>query len=322
MGNKDLYNSLCNTEKSLPIFSRDWWLDATCGKANWEVFILQENGFIVASLPIYVPHKGVISMPSFTQTMGPWFAPESEDTKSSRAIEHQHTLCKLLIAEIKAYPHFLQNFNYSITDWLPFYWNGYSQTTKYTYVLNGIDNEDVLLKGMSSNIKRNINRARTQYHISVRKGITTDDFLKVQEMTFKRQNLQIKADLNVLKRLIEVCRERKQGDLWGGYDENGQIHAAAFIVWQESSAWYLAGGNNTELRESGAHSLVLYEGIRYVSHFTKRFDFEGSMLPGVEQFFREFGATQMPYFSISKGKPSLLLRAWMKLGRMLKIDKN
>ena len=39
------------------------------------------------------------------------------------------------------------------------------------------------------------------------------------------------------------------------------------------------------------------------------------MLPGVERFFREFGAIQTPYFQISRGRLSLPLKIRMKLVR-------
>ena len=43
------------------------------------------------------------------------------------------------------------------------------------------------------------------------------------------------------------------------------------------------------------------------------FDFEGSMLEGVEGFFRSFGGVQTPYFRLSKGYIGLwgrLRRKW------------
>ena len=142
-----------------------------------------------------------------------------------------------------------------------------------------------------------------------------NEFLAVQAQTFDRQHVRIKEDTNVLKDLIATCRQRGQGDLWGGYDEQGHLHAAAFIVWQDRSAYYLAGGGNPVYRGSGAQSYVLWECLHFVSQFTTVFDFEGSMLPGVERFFREFGAIQTPFFTISRGKLSLLDRARIKLSK-------
>ena len=39
---------------------------------------------------------------------------------------------------------------------------------------------------------------------------------------------------------------------------------------------------------------------------TKTFNFEGSMLPGVERYFRAFGGKQVPYFCLSKTNHPLL----------------
>lgn len=311
--NKDKYRLLCNTENSFPLFSRDWWLDAACGETKWEVLLTEEKGKILAALPVYIPHRGVISMPPYTQTMGPWFAPESKDTKYTRTLGKRQAICKEFTDVLKSYPHFLQNFNYGITDWLPFYWEGYKQTTRYTYLLNNIRDEHTLWENMSPNIRRNITKAKEKYLITIRKGISIEDFLKIQSMTFKRQHLSTPKRQDVLIKLITACRQRNQGDLWGAYDEKGKLHAVAFIAWQESSAYYLAGGGDPALRASGAHSLLLWECIRYVSQYTPIFDFEGSMIPGVERFFREFGAIQTPFFTITRGNLSLLYRAWLKI---------
>ena len=43
MNIKDKYHLLCNTETSIPIFSRDWWLDTVCGKDKWKVLLVEEK---------------------------------------------------------------------------------------------------------------------------------------------------------------------------------------------------------------------------------------------------------------------------------------
>lgn len=317
MTHKDKYRLLCDTEKNMPIFSRDWWLDTVCGEKNWDILLIEQKGRIQASLPLYIPHTGIVSMPSYTQTLGPWFAPSSPDTKYTTELGRRQEFCKYFTGQLQHHSSFLQNFNYAITDWLPFYWAGYQQTTRYTYLLKNIRNEQAVWENMSPNIRRNITKAQKKHSITIKKGIPVDEFLAIQAQTFDRQNIRIKEDTHVLKELISICRNRKQGDLWGGYDAQGHLHAAAFVVWQDHSAYYLAGGGNPDYRESGAQSLVLWECIRFVSQFTALFDFEGSMLPGVERFFREFGAVQTPFFTISRGKLSLLDRACVKLRKWI-----
>ena len=308
---KDLYRELCSKEDSIPVFSRDWWLDAACGE-DWDAFVMEKKGRVYAAMPLYIPCNNVVSMPHYTQSMGVWFAPAAADTKYSSVLEHRQSICKLFVEQLKPYKSFLQNFGHEFTDWLPFYWDGYSQTTRYTYILNGIKDTDRLFSNMSQQIRRNIRNAEEQT-VTVCNVMDTDEFLKIQSLTFKRQNKRNTQSPDVLRRLIDVSRERGQGDIFGGYDKAGNLHAAAFVVWQNSSAYYIAGGGDPALRSSGAQSLVLWEAIKHVSQYTDTFDFEGSMLPGVERFFREFGAVQTPYFMIYRGQLGLLDRARIKL---------
>ncbi|MDR1336935.1 MAG: GNAT family N-acetyltransferase [Tannerella sp.] len=311
MMSKKLYRELCAKENSIPVFSRDWWLDAACDGA-WTVLMPEKKGCASAAMPLYVPCKGVITMPDYTQTMGIWFAAGAEDAKPLSVLAHRQAACKSFVEQLGRYRSFLQNFSHGFTDWLPFYWAGYTQTTRYTYILPDIGNAGNVLSGMSRQTRRNIKKAEEQ-QITVHRGIDTDDFLKIQSLTFERQHRRNTQSPVVLRRLINAARERKQGDLFGGADRDGNLHAVAFVVWQDSSAYYIAGGGDPAFRSSGAHSFVLWEAIRYVSQYAGQFDFEGSMLPGVERFFREFGAVQTPYFRICRGKQTLLDRIRIKL---------
>lgn len=310
---KEKYRHLCETEERIPLFSRDWWLDNVCGATKWDVVLVEKNGTILAAMPYYKPLPNVISMPSYTQTMGPWLLPEASDMKYTTLLGKRQALCTELIAALPPCVSFLQRFSYSFTDWLPFYWAGFQQTTRYTYLLPDISDKERLWENMSVHTRRNITKAKEKSKIHIERGVPIADFLRVFMATFQRQNKPVPKDINILERIISLCRKRNQGDIWGGYDDSGQLHAAAFIVWQSSSAYYIAGGGNPSLRDSGAHSLVIWEAIQSVSEHTRTFDFEGSMLPGVERFFREFGAVQMPFFTITRGKLSLFNKIKIKL---------
>ena len=210
MSNKDKYRLLCNTEKNIPIFSHDWWLDTVCGEKKWDVLLIEQKGKIQATLPLYVPHSDIVSMPSYTQTMGPWFTASSSDTKYTTELGRRQELCKQFTEELKRYPHFLQNFNYDITDWLPFYWAGYNQTTRYTYLLKNIRDHQAVWENMSPNIRRNITKAQNKYHISVKKGIPLNEFLAVQAQTFDRQHVRIKDTITLINNHLESNKLTKE----------------------------------------------------------------------------------------------------------------
>lgn len=312
LSEKEIYRALCRTEDGLPLFSRDWWLDAACGEDHWDALIIEDRGRIAAAMPLYQPLAGVVSMPSYTQTMGPWIAPLAADTKYASALARRQELMTMLLERIEGRRAFLQNFHHAVTDWLPFYWAGYTQTTRYTYLLHTIHDTHALRERMSQNIRRNLIKARDRHGITVRAGLSTDALLTVQEQTFERQGVANKQDSRALRRLVEAARSRGQGEIFGGYDAESRLHAAVFVVWQPSGASYIAGGSDPALRHSGAHALTLWEAVCHTAQYTDTFDLEGSMLRGVERFFREFGGVQTPYFCVRRGQLSLWDRARMK----------
>ena len=95
-------------------------------------------------------------------------------------------------------------------------------------------------------------------------------------------------------------------------DEQGRVHAAAYFVYDENTCYYLIGGGDPELRNSGAASLLLWEGIRFASTVSRSFDFEGSMIEDIERFFRAFGGTPQVYYRVSRLRGVHRFAEWMK----------
>ena len=315
MTGKERYRLLCKNELSIPIYSRDWWLDCVCGESSWDVLLYLKNEEIEAAMPYYIPCKGLISMPHYTQTMGIWFNPAFEDKCYSRNLFRKQTICEDFIMRLPAHDYFLQNFHYSFTDWLPFYWQGFHQTTRYTYLLPDIGNSDELWNNLGGDIRRNIQKAKNKYQLTVRRNVPTDLFLKINAYTYQRQGMK-PYHPEMLRNLIELSRSRNQGDIWGAYDENNCLHAAVFVVWQESCAYSIASGVDRAFRKSGGMALAFWTAVNELSEQVRSFDFEGSMIQGVEHFNREFGGRQTPFFAIEKGKMNLLKRIRRKFAQI------
>lgn len=280
------------------IFQQPWWLD-TVAPNNWHSIEIIENDTLKARLP-YVMHKKkgftLLSMPKLTQTLGPWLAPTQ--AKYAKKLSQEKHLMTSLISKLPAYDYFCQNFHYSITNWLPFYWQGFTQTTRYTYVLENLNDLEKIWSGFQENIRTDIRKA--QKILTIRTDLDINRFFKINALTFQRQGKQIPYTLEFVQRLDAACIKQKARKIFFAEDAQGRIHAAIYIVWDENSAYYLMGGADPELRSSGANSLLLWEAIQFAATVTKKFDFEGSMIESIERFFRGFGAKQFPYFQITR----------------------
>ena len=106
-------------------------------------------------------------------------------------------------------------------------------------------------------------------------------------------------------------------------DSNGLTKGAAYIVWDENSVYYLAGGVSTEGKNEGIMQLLLWEAIKFSSSMNLAFDFEGSMIESIERFFRSFGPQQKPYFAISKvnSKKITIIESLKSIKKVLSSDK-
>jgi len=280
------------------IFQQPWWLDAVAPNA-WKAVEIFKGDPMMARFPYIVTKKRgltLITMPPLTQTLGSWLA--SSTAKYAKQLAQQKDLMTALILQLPRCDYFCQNFHYSITNWLPFYWQGFTQTTRYTYVIENLIDLDQVWAEFQENIRREIRKA--QKRVKVRTDLDIEHFLDINSLTFKRQGKSLPYSRELARRLDAACVEHQARRIFFAEDAQGQIHAAIYIVWDENSAYYLMGGGNPELRNSGATSLLLWEGIQFAAKVTQKFDFEGSMIESVERFFRAFGARQIPYFQLTR----------------------
>lgn len=303
-----------NSVNNYPIFHQPWWLDSTVGAGNWGECIVEKGGEIHARLPYVLKKKygfTVISQPPLTQYLGPWFK-EVSGAKYSKSLSREKDLTEELINQLPKYDYFIQNFSPSITNWQPWYWEGFKQTTNYTYRLDDLSNINELWEGMESKIRTDIRKAE-KLGVSVQSTDELTKFWSVHQKTFSRQGKCPPYTFDFLLGLDAELKQRNFRRILLALDEKGQVHAGAYLVWNDECIWYLMGGGDPELRNSGATSLVIWEAIKIALDGQKVFDFEGSMIESVERFFRGFGAKQKPFSSISKTNSRLL-----KLGSVLK----
>jgi hypothetical protein len=118
--------------------------------------------------------------------------------------------------------------------------------------------------------------------------------------TFNRQGLDVPYDADVLDRVVAACNDRGRSRVLSAWDDDGALHASVFCVWDDERAWYLGGGGNPALRSSGAGSLLMWRLIQEAAKHVPRFDFEGSMLPAVERYFRNFGGRRETCFVVTR----------------------
>ena len=189
---------------------------------------------------------------------------------------------------------------------MAFYQNGFKQTTRYTYRFNDIDNVDLIWKGMRKNIKSDINKAKKKYKLVVNKDSNIEDFIALYKQTFERQKKDAPYKEGDIFKLYKECKKNDKCKIFIAQDNDGCNYAGSFLVWDDSTIYYLLGGSDNKYRSTGAISLCIWEAINFAQKENKSFDFEGSMIPSISKYFRAFGAEQVPYFTLSKSNSKIV----------------
>ncbi|MCI8420511.1 MAG: GNAT family N-acetyltransferase [Oscillospiraceae bacterium] len=303
MTNKEKYSELCKENSTISVYDQPWWLDAVCGKDNWEVVLYEKNGTILGAMPCYIKSKfglKYITQPQFTQHNGVWIRYPDNQIEAKR-ISYEKEVIGSLLEEIEKMPIYcyLQAHSPKLTNWLPFYWRGYKQTTYYTYRLPDIHDTEVVFKNFQPNKRKNINKARKAGY-TIKFDLADENFYKHHKKSLKKQGVDIQYSFDIFQQIYHAAYENKSGRTIYAEDENGTLLCALFNLWDRKWGYDLISAIDPDTRKSGVPDLLVYTMLEYLSDKVIGYDFEGSMIPGVEESFRHFGAIQTPYFLINK----------------------
>lgn len=288
-----------------PLFSQPWWLEAVSPGA-WDYAVVRRGEDVAAVLPYTFKMRlgglRLIEMPRLTPYLGPWLRPST--AKYANRLGEEKDLMTELIEALPPFATFQQDCHPAMTNWLPFYWKGFAQTTSYTYRIEATSDPDALWNETRDNVRTDVKKAKKQ--VTTEEVGDIEAFLRLHRLTFSRQGKALPHSEETLRRVDAACAENGARRILIATGAGGRPHASVYLVTDRRAVYYLLSGSDAELRNSGAISLLLWEGIQWAAEQGKQFDFEGSMVEPIERSFRAFGGRQVPYFSIAKCDSAIL----------------
>ncbi len=301
MKSKERYEAFAENAY-IPIFSKPWWLDITCGSDNWDVYVVEKGGKPIAAMPyriIDAEEGKMITRAPLTQNNGIIISyPPRQKYSSKLDYEDRviNEICDYIDSlDLKKYD---QQYNYRFENWLPFFWRYYSESLKYTYVIEDTHDLKLVEEQFSSDARNMLRKARIA--VDVIESCDMALFYELNRLTFERQGKETPFSRQLIEALFQATQERNCSKLLFAIDNKGNVHSGALLVWDEYSVYYLVNGTDPKHKSSQANTLLIYEGIKLAHYLGKAFDFEGSVIPGVEKAFRQFGGIRKPYFRIYK----------------------
>jgi hypothetical protein len=295
----------------IPIYSKPWWMDAVCGRDNWDVWLYYSGNEILAAMPYYLEERNgykYITKAPLTQNNGIIFI-EGKDRKKATQLGFEEKV----IDEACRYINTLglgvyeQQYQTTFHNWIPFMWHGYSVIPRISFIIEDTKNYDTVYNNYTVNRRRKVRKGRESIHrlVDVDKKIFYNEHKKI----FEKQGLSCPFSYELWDRLHEACTKHNACKIIASEDEKKRIMSLIFLVFDEQCVYFLLGGNIPEFSSLETYSALMDEGIKMAGEKGLRFDFEGSVIKRIYHTYKEFGGVPRTYYRIRKVfEPEILKR--------------
>lgn len=311
MTNKERYSQWAAAQEYMPLFMMPWWMDAVCAGKTWDVLLAEdEQGEILGALPYLLRQRAwfkYILMPQQTPVGGIWVTPEVTADKWKTA-----EVCRQLKEQLDglglAY-YYQQYLPGSLcVDALKAY--GFTAKERVTYRVDDLSNLDQVIESFSKNKKRQLQKALS---LHAERTMDVEDFYRFHTQCLANRKRNISYTREFLLVLERKARRLGQCEILSICNADGQVYAAAFLVWDKKYMYYLIPVINKSYGDTGAGALLVLEAMKRAREKKVMFDFEGSMNRGTAKHYRQFGSTPTTYYGVEKYyKPIFRLAIWFQ----------
>ena len=300
MTNKEKYAEWVKTQEHLPIYLQPFWMDAVCAGKTWDVILVHdangdseeegvesENGDILAAMPYLLRQKGWmkwIIMPQQTQIGGLWLD------------EHYEFKVAKQLKDMKLHYYYQQ---FPIGSPCPEVFKSlkFKVKERVTYRLDDLTDLDKLIDDFSRNKKRQLQKALSLHAAN---DLTAEEFYVFHQQCLAQQKKKISYSREFLLVLEQKTRRLKQSEIIAIRTADGDLRAAGYLAWDNDYAHYIIAAEDENYKNNGAMALLVLECIKSARKHGVAFDFEGSMIRGVAQHFKQFGGVPAKYYSVEK----------------------
>jgi len=266
------YDKCIATSLNTRIYAFSWYLN--CVTDNWSVLVLNDYE---AVMPLPVRKKYGLNY--IYQT--PWIQQLGVFSKNN--IDED-----LILNFIGSIPKKFVLVDYFLNSENQFQNKNVESRTNYILDLNKSFNE--ISKGFNDNRKRL--SKKTSGNIVLKKNAGVGEFLDF----YQSQSMDYKTHSDSFKKLEELLKVGNESvQIWTVKQNNDLIGG---LVWlkDKNRITYLTPVANKEAKKNFIPTYLVLELIKDYQNSDYILDFEGSMIPGVAQFYKSFGAEEEEYY--------------------------
>lgn len=286
---KEEYRNFCYYYfNDIQIFAQPWYLDAVCEDSEeWQVILYKENKKIVAAFPFMYKKNRLglkyICNPKFTPRLGIWIDYQGK-TKEGEREAYENKIVKYIIDNLPQYDCFDILFDSRFQNWQQFYWEGFSQTNYYSYIMKkDIDLSNVL----SKRTKKKIRSLKERY--SVVEGDNLKEYWNFFTKSYRLRKREISYSEKNFFNICQAAQDNNACKLFFCKNNNLKTVAVACVFFDSRRMYKMFNSFDPNIDES-VQPLITINSIEKSHEKNLDFDFEGSMIKGVANYNMQFNA--------------------------------
>lgn len=122
----------------------------------------------------------------------------------------------------------------------------------------------------------------------------------------KRTSNITESDYKNLREIIRTCSKKGLGRILSVYAEDDSLVASSFVLLHKNTCTILVSASDFSNRKNGANTFLIDTLLRHYQHQFEFFNFGGSSIQSVGEYFKSFGANTVDYpFMAWKKHPKL-----------------
>lgn len=184
-------------------------------------------------------------------------------------------------------------------DMQPMLWKKIHTTVRYTYRIDLQQSVNEITGNLDSSKRNKISKADRDGLVA---NHQPDPKLAFRMIADNLTSNSLSVHPEFIKKILAFASDNSNG-IYTMTSHDTKVIAANVCVSEKNICYNLLSAIDRSGRHSNAGTFGLYHSIlKAKENGLKIFDFEGSGVPEIEEFFRSFGGSLIPYFSVSGGK--------------------
>lgn len=298
---KEEYIRKVENTPEIPVFYQPWWLDAVAGEDGWDAVVSYDKENNITGIWSFstIRQIGFSFSRAFKLTpfSGPYLFYPKQSSHPAKQLSFEKKTLIILAKQIKKkkFLFFNQYSSPFLNNTQPLLRSGFKSSVVYRSVLRTQHSKEQLFSNLKRDKKHRINRFKKYGKIT--QEINPSLLYNFITASYNRRKQKPAYSLSLYKNLTHHSIKNHAGIMLFAYNEKSQPVGGCFLV-KDAYRYYMINTGMPTLNND-ALSALIWESILLAKDEEKDFDFCGSMIPGISDFFQSFGANQECYQQLS-----------------------